>query len=260
MSTDPEPGAPVVAVASGKGGVGKTTVAVNLALALRNRGERVGLVDADIYGPDVPRMLGLVRTEPAAHITLQTAKGRAGRRLAPIERHGLQLASTAILTGHDQPVATDAGLAQVLTRRLLTATAWDGVTVIVVDLPPGTGDVQQHVLLGARPAAVVLVVTPDEIAHLDTRRLLALLRQRDVTVLGAVENMAGLDCPHCGETIALHPPVAPERSIWSLDVARLASVPFRPATRPEPPLLTLEDAEVVAAYDAVATACAALLR
>ncbi len=171
MPADPRPGGPdatpapqdasqvpVIAVASGKGGVGKTTVAVNLALALAAAGLRTGLVDADLYGPDVPRMLGLRRRGDAAQVTIFGVKGSAASRLQAVDRHGLQVSSAAFLIGENQGLGLQAGIAQLLVHRLISETQWDRPDCLVVDLPPGTADVQQFVFsLGRRPVHVLIV-------------------------------------------------------------------------------------------------------
>jgi ATP-binding protein involved in chromosome partitioning len=244
---------PVIAVASGKGGVGKSTVAVNLALALRADGRRVGLVDADLYGPDVPRMLGLRRKQDAEDLTLFAVKGRKGSRLEAIERHGIQLASAAFLLGESQSLGVHANLAQLLVHRLIAGTAWADVDCLVVDLPPGTADIQQFVFgLGSRPVYVLIVVTPQVIAHQDVRRLIADLARHRAVSVGGVENMSGQICPNCGETTELFPPAPPEESIWSL-IPRLASVPFsaraaRDADQGLPVMLTGAVPEQVEAF------------
>jgi ATP-binding protein involved in chromosome partitioning len=217
---------PIIAVASGKGGVGKTTIAVNLALALRAGGRNVGLVDADLYGPDVPRMLGLRRRRDASSITLFAARARRGSRLEVIERHGIQVASAAFLLGEDQALGAQAGIAQLIVRRLIADTNWAGIDCLVVDLPPGTADIQQYVLgMTGRPVFVLIVVTPQVIAHQDARRLIADLKRQPAVSLGGVENMSGQICPGCGEATALFPEAPPDESIWGL-VPRLARVPF----------------------------------
>jgi hypothetical protein len=143
---------PVIAVASGKGGVGKTTVAVNLALALRAQGHGVGLVDADLYGPDVPRMLGLRRRQDASSVTLFAAPGQSGSRLEVVERHGIQMTSAAFLIGENQGLGIQTDIAQLMVRRLLADADWKDVDYLVVDLPPGTADIQQFVFgLSVRP-------------------------------------------------------------------------------------------------------------
>ncbi|MGH3305328.1 MAG: P-loop NTPase [Streptosporangiaceae bacterium] len=261
---DPD-GVPIVAVASGKGGVGKTTVAVNLALALAAAGRRIGLVDADLYGPDVPRMLGLRRRQEARELTLFSARGSPQARLEAIERHGLQVASAAFLIGDSQGLALEVGLAQLLVRRLITDTEWQRPDCLVVDLPPGTADVQQFVFaLRRRPVHVLVVVTPQVIAHSDVRRLLADLRRRAAVTLGGVENFSGLICAHCGELTPMFPAAPAAESIWGL-VDRLASVPFSPAAAADadqgrPVMLTRAVPAQVAAFELLAAEVTARMR
>jgi ATP-binding protein involved in chromosome partitioning len=188
---------PVVAIASGKGGVGKTTVAVNLALALAAAGVRTGLVDADLYGPDVPRMLGLRRRQDSAQLTVFGASGTAGARLQAVGRHGIQVASAAFLMGEGQGLGIDAGLAQLLVQRLIAGTEWDRPDCLIVDLPPGTADIQQLVFaLRGRSVYVLVVVTPQVIAHQDVRRLLADVRRRAAMTSGGAEILGPLRRDH----------------------------------------------------------------
>ncbi len=261
-----DPGAvPVIAVASGKGGVGKTTVAVNLALALAAAGRRVGLVDADLYGPDVPRMLGLRRRQEARELTLFSARGGPLERLQAVERHGLQVASAAFLIGDNQGLGLEASLAQLLVRRLIADTTWQQPDCLVVDLPPGTADVQQFVFaLRRRPVHVLIVVTPQVIAHQDVRRLLADLRRRTAVSLGGVENFSGLICAHCGQLTPMFPVAPAAESIWGL-VDRLVSVPFSPAAAADadqgrPVMVTRAVPEQVAAFELLAARVAERLR
>jgi len=217
---------PVIAVASGKGGVGKTTVAVNLALALRAEGYGVGLVDADLYGPDVPRMLGLRRRQDASSVTLFAVPGQSGSRLEVIERHGLQMTSAAFLIGENQGLGIQADIAQLMVRRLLADADWKDVDYLVVDLPPGTADIQQFVFgLGSRPVFALVVVTPQVIAHQDARRLIAHLSRHAAVSVAGVENMSGQICPSCGDLTELFPSAPAQESIWGL-IPKLASVPF----------------------------------
>jgi len=249
------PQVPILAVASGKGGVGKTTVAVNLALALAAQGMRVGLIDADLYGPDVPRMMGLRRKADAASVTVSARPGTPGARLEPAWRHGLQLVSAAFLLGENQGLSVEAPIAQLLVRRLMTDTLWDDPGCLVIDLPPGTADIQQFVF-GRERLLVMAVVTPQVVAHQDMRRLIASLSRRRVKVVGGVENMSGFLCPHCGETAGLFPPAPEREDIWDL-IPKLASVPFSPqaavdADQGTPVMVTGSVPEQVAVYKSLA--------
>jgi len=221
----------VVAVASGKGGVGKSTVTVNLALALRDRGVRTGILDADLHGPDIPRMLNLTRHKEARSITLWTNPKVAGAadRPKPIERYGVRVVSTQLLLGERQAFAPEAGFGGMLLKRFLDDVDWGDTQLLVVDLPPGTGDVLQQ-LAGLRAlAGALVVVTPQDVAHLDARKVVSLLESRSIPVIGGVENMAPMLCPHCGDPVELFPPTDPSRTIWNDGVARLAAIPFDPA-------------------------------
>lgn len=248
---------PVIAVASGKGGVGKTTVAVNVALALGALGVRAGLVDADLYGPDAAHMMGLRRRADAAHVTLFAARGTAASRLQAAERHGVQIASAAFLIGEAQGLGVAAPLAQLLVQRLISGTSWDGVECLVVDLPPGTADIQQLVFaVGSRTTFALLVVTPQLVAHRDAHRLLHELERGPAVILGGIENMASQICPGCGEVTPLFTPAPAEEAIWTR-VPRLASVPFsalaaQDADRGRPVMITQAVPEQVTAYQLVA--------
>lgn len=248
---------PIIAVASGKGGVGKTTVAVNVSLALQAQGAKVGLVDADIYGPDVPRMMGLRRREDASHVTLFARKGANRTRLEVIEQHGVQLASAAFLMGENQGLSVEAGIAALIVQRLIFDATWKDRDYLVVDLPPGTADIQQFVFaLHSRPLLVLMVVTPQVIAHQDGRRLIAALGGRANAGIGGIENMSGQVCAACGQTTELFPPAPPDESIWAM-VPKLASVPFsslaaKDADRGQPVLVTRAVPEQVAAYELIA--------
>jgi ATP-binding protein involved in chromosome partitioning len=255
---------PVLAVASGKGGVGKTTVAVNLALALRARGLTVGLVDADLYGPDAAHMLGVRRRNATRSITLFASRGQADSRLEVARQHGLQLASAAFLMGESQGLGVHAAVAQLLVRRLIADVEWEDLDCLVVDLPPGSADIQQFVFaLGGRQVHVLLVVTPQVVAHRDAHRLLAELERHGAVIAGGVENMAGLTCASCGATSELFVPAPESESIWGR-VPRLASVPFsgrgaHDADNGLPVLVTRAVPEQVMAYESLAGQVAELL-
>ena len=220
------PARSVVAVTSGKGGVGKSTIVLNLALALSARGHAVGILDADLYGPDIPAMLGLKRTEDAREWTIWR---HGGKRLEPIERSGLKLMSAGFLLGERQIMPWQSQTLPFVLRQLLYDVSWGDLDYLVIDLPPGTADLQVELFREVKLDAALLVVGPQDVAHLDAKKLVTLLRAAEVPLLGAVENMAGMTCPHCGEPIELFPAVAAERSLWHDGVRRLVSIPLDPA-------------------------------
>ncbi len=235
------PATEVIAVCSGKGGVGKSTVALNVAVALAGGGARVGLLDADVHAPDIPLMLGLARKATAKHWTLARPGGLSRTPLEPVERHGLKLMSTGFIVGEDQPVTWTADLVGALINQLLWSTVWGELDYLVLDLPPGTGDITQAIIRLVPTARAVLVVTPQDAAHLDTRRVISALQTAQVSILGGIENMSGLTCPCCATRIELFPPVAAHRSIWAAGVTRLGAVPMDPAGQEgdaEPVVLT----------------------
>jgi ATP-binding protein involved in chromosome partitioning len=170
---------PIIAVASGKGGVGKSSVAVAIGRELARTGRRAGLVDADIAGPDVPRMLGLRRDVPATSVTLArwARGGRGGSGLEAMEVDGLKVASAGFLMAGNQGLALGSDLGDLMLGRLIKETNWGDVEALVVDLPPGISFTQQGVLSGAGRVATILVVTPAEVSHLDTGRALSTLRR-----------------------------------------------------------------------------------
>jgi len=243
---------PIVAVASGKGGVGKSSVAVAIRRELVRSGRKAGLVDADIAGPDVPRMLGLRRDVPAKSITLArwARGGQGGSGLEAMDVDGLKVASAGFLMAGNQGLAFGSDLGDLMLARLIKETDWGDVEVLVVDLPPGINFTQQGVLSGAGRVATILVVTPAEVSHLDTGRALSTLRQVRTPVLGGVENMAYFECPCCGEKTELHAPAPEERTIWASGVERLARLPFRPAA-------VINTADLAPALKAVETHIAA---
>lgn len=216
----------IIAVGSGKGGVGKSTVSLNLALAFAEAGDRVGLLDADLYGPNIPLMVGLVREQWGRGWTL--ASGTTKHTLPVVERFGLRIMSAGFVLGDDQPLA-DSSLARLIAAQFLWHTDWGELDYLIVDLPPGTGGVQQALLASARFAGAVLVVTPQHVAHQDAKKALQMYRRAGVRILGGVENMSSLTCPDCGRSLDLFARVPEPRSLWAAGVDRLGDIPLDPA-------------------------------
>jgi ATP-binding protein involved in chromosome partitioning len=179
----------IVAVASGKGGVGKSTVAANLALALKANGLMVGVLDADIYGPSMPRMLGISGRRPSSP---------DGKRLIPLENYGLRCMSMGFLVPEDRPMIWRGPMVMSALQQMLREVDWGTLDIMVVDMPPGTGDAQLTMAQQVPLAGAVIVSTPQDIALLDARKGLNMFRQVEVPVLGIVENMSYFLCPHCG--------------------------------------------------------------
>ncbi len=215
---------PLLAIASGKGGTGKSTVAVNLAFALSARGLAVGLVDLDLTGPDVPRLLNLRRTVTARHLDLWRL---APEPLRPARIMGLSVLSVGFFLTEDQALMMPGTLPELLVERFLYAT-WSGADLLVADLPPGTGGVVASVLRDTETLGLILVVTPDDLSHLDARKVITAAANCGTPVLGAVENFSGLLCPHCGATVPLLSTVRPKRSLWSEGIERLVSLTAHP--------------------------------
>jgi ATP-binding protein involved in chromosome partitioning len=181
----------LVAIASGKGGVGKTTVAVNLALALVKLGHKVGLLDADVYGPNVPIMLGTTQ-EPLATMD---------KRIIPVEVAGLKMISMGLLNPGDKPMIWRGPMLHSVITQFLRSVQWGELDHLVIDLPPGTGDVQLTLIQTVAVTGAVVVTTPSTVALADVRKAIEMFRQVNVEVLGVVENMSTFACPHCGKPI-----------------------------------------------------------
>ncbi len=181
----------LVAIASGKGGVGKTTVAVNVALALVKLGHKVGLLDADVYGPNVPIMLGTTQ-EPLATMD---------KRIIPVEVAGLKMISMGLLNPGDKPVIWRGPMLHSVITQFLRSVQWGDLDYLVIDLPPGTGDVQLTLIQTVAVTGAVVVTTPSTVALADVRKAIEMFRQVNVEVLGVVENMSTFACPHCAKPI-----------------------------------------------------------
>jgi ATP-binding protein involved in chromosome partitioning len=189
----------IVAVASGKGGVGKTTVTVNLALALQQLGARVGIFDADIYGPNVPLMLGVHRTRAGSgYVPVVRAKD-APAYIRPLQRFGLKVVSMGLLMAEDQVINPPGDAVGQLVVQTLRDVIWGELDVLLLDLPPSAGQPQEDLLRKVALAGAVIVTTPQDLSLLDASRSLQMFLQADVSILGVIENMSYFVCPNCRE-------------------------------------------------------------
>ena len=213
-------GPTVIAVASGKGGVGKSTLAANLAVALAQSGAQVGLVDADIHGPSLPMLMGTGAARPTA----------VGERLQPLVAHGVRVLSLGMIVEPGKAVAWRGPMAARALGQLIEAD-WGPATILIVDMPPGTGDIQLSLLQRHRPTGAIIVSTPQDIALIDARRAIDLFKSMHVPILGLVENMAGYACPHCGELSDPFGTGGAEAAATALGVPFLGRIPLDPAIR-----------------------------
>ena len=206
----------IIAVASGKGGVGKSTTAVNLALALKTNGLRVGILDADIYGPSLPRLLNLTGRPEAIE----------GRTLMPMEAYGVGVMSMGFLVEEDTPMIWRGPMVTSALSQMLREVAWGELDVLVVDMPPGTGDAQLTMAQQVPLAGAVIVSTPQDLALIDARKGLRMFQRVDVPVLGIVENMSYFVCPHCGERTEIFAHGGARREAERLGAPFLGEVPL----------------------------------
>jgi ATP-binding protein involved in chromosome partitioning len=243
----------IIAVASGKGGVGKSATAVNLALALRADGARVGILDADIYGPSMPRMLGI-----SGHPETD------GNRIIPQLGHGLQVMSIGFLVEEDTPMIWRGPMVTSALQQLLTETNWNGLDYLVIDLPPGTGDIQLTLAQKVPVSGTVIVTTPQDIALLDARKAVQMFRKVDMTVLGVVENMSTHICSNCGHEETIFGSGGGQRMSDEYDVPLLGSLPLAMQIRADldegmPTVVSDPDSELTARYRQLARNTAAQL-
>lgn len=204
----------IVAVGSGKGGVGKTTIAVNLAIALTKLGFRVGLIDADIYGPNVPLMLG----------TTRQPRVLASNQIEPNVAHGVKVISVGFLSPGDKPMVMRGPMLHQIIRQFLQQVEWGELDFLLVDLPPGTGDVVISLVQTVPLTGAVVVSTPSDVALQDARKALEMFHQVNVPVLGIVENMSHFTCPHCHQEIDIFSKGGAERTAKQFDVPFLGSI------------------------------------
>jgi ATP-binding protein involved in chromosome partitioning len=244
----------IIAVASGKGGVGKSTTAVNLALALQAEGARVGILDADIHGPSIPMMLGLSGQPESPD----------GKAIVPKLGHGLQAMSIGFFLGEDTPTIWRGPMTTQYLQQLLTTTLWQGLDYLIIDLPPGTGDIQLTLAQRVPVSAAIIVTTPQDIALLDARKALKMFEKVEVPVLGIVENMAMHTCSNCGHVEHVFGEGGGERMAAQYGVPLLGSLPLDASIRAQadsgmPTVAAAPDSAHALAYRAIARHAAARL-
>jgi len=211
----------LIAVASGKGGVGKTTVAVNLSVALSRMGATLGLLDADVYGPNVPLMLG----------TDEQPRAVSERRILPVQAYGLKMISMGLLNPGDRPMIWRGPMLHSVVQQFLRSVEWGELDYLVVDLPPGTGDVQLTLIQSVPVSGAVVVTTPSVVALADVRKAIEMFRQVNVEVLGVVENMSYFHCPHCHQRIDVFGHGEGQRMAETFGVPFLGEIEIDPQIR-----------------------------
>ena len=211
----------IVAVGSGKGGVGKTTLAVNLAVALAKLGYKVGLIDADIYGPNVPLMMGATRQPRILE----------GNMIEPILAHGVKFISIGLISPGDKPMVMRGPMLHQIIRQFLQQVEWGELDFLLVDLPPGTGDIVISLVQTVPLTGAVVVSTPSDVSLQDARKALEMFHQVNVEVLGIVENMSHFTCPHCHQEIDIFSKGGADRMAKQFGIAFLGSIELDPEIR-----------------------------
>ncbi|HEY0673912.1 MAG TPA: Mrp/NBP35 family ATP-binding protein, partial [Longimicrobiales bacterium] len=214
----------IIAVSSGKGGVGKSTVAANLAAAIAAGGKRVGLLDADVYGPDIPLMFGEKR-KPAV------TGARGHEKIMPLEAHGVKLMSLGFLLEDEQPAIMRGPLIAGILKQFLEQVEWGELDYMIVDMPPGTGDAQLSLVQTINLSGAVMVTTSQDVSTGDVRRAIRMFERVNTKVLGVVENMAGMECPHCHGHIDVFGTGGGERLAHDMHVPFLGQIPLDPQVR-----------------------------
>jgi ATP-binding protein involved in chromosome partitioning len=248
----------IVAVSSGKGGVGKSTVAVNVAVALAMRGASVGLMDADIYGPNVPIMLGEKRRP-------QVSGAKGSEMIEPLDAHGLKAMSLGLLIEDAQPAIMRGPMISGILKQFVEQVNWGELDYLVVDLPPGTGDAQLSLVQTVRVDGVVMVTTPQDVSTGDVRRAIKMFERVETRVLGVVENMSGFVCPCCNTRYELFGSGGGQELATAANIPLLGTVPLEPAVREggdagAPVVVARPESPAAIALASVATQVEALLR
>ena len=207
----------IIAVSSGKGGVGKSTVATNLAIALAATGARVGLMDADVYGPNVPRMMGVNAPPPVVN-----------EKIVPLQAHGVKVISLGFLIERDQPAIWRGPIVMKIVTQFLRDVAWGQLDYFIVDMPPGTGDAQLSLVQATHVDGAIIVTTPQDVATGDALRGAKMFQRVNVPVLGIVENMSWFECPHCGKPTAIFGTGGGKRLADELELPLLGEIPLYP--------------------------------
>lgn len=246
----------IIAVAAGKGGVGKSTTTVNLALALKAEGARVGILDADIYGPNQPQMLGVAPT--------QRPKSKNGKTLEPIIAHGIQSMSIGYLIDSNTPMVWRGPMATSALQQLLNDTAWDNLDYLLIDLPPGTGDIQLTLAQKIPLTGAIIVTTPQDIALLDVRKAIAMFEKVKVPILGVVENMSIHICSQCNHAESIFGHGGGEQIAKQFNVDLLGSLPLDIRIREQvdqgnPTVVAEPDSKITQIYRDIARQLAAKL-
>lgn len=239
----------IIAVASGKGGVGKSTTACNVALALQTLGQRVAVLDADIYGPSMPRLFGLGGKPELVD----------GRTMRPLQKFGVQVMSIGFLVEEEVPMIWRGPMVMSALTQMLREVRWSDVDIMVVDMPPGTGDAQLTMAQSVPLAGAVIVSTPQDLALVDARRAIAMFRRTEVPILGIVENMSTFVCPHCGQSTDIFAHGGAKAEAERLAVPYLGAVPLALAIREtsdrgEPVMVAAPEGPHGLAYRAMAEA------
>jgi ATP-binding protein involved in chromosome partitioning len=242
----------IVVVGAGKGGVGKSTTSVNLALALLKKGARVGLLDADVYGPNLPQMLGISGQPEVTD----------DKKMIPVEAHGLRVISMGMLVPPDQPVIWRGPMLHGAMQQFMRDVQWGELDYLVVDLPPGTGDVALSLSQSVPVAGAVVVTTPQGVSISDVRKAVQMFRQLNIPILGAVENMSYFACPHCGERTDIFGQGGGRRMAEDMGIPFLGEVPIDTRVRSggdegKPIVAEAPDAPAAQAFEAVAGKVAA---